>query len=259
MANKRWTTAVVAIFGIAVASCGTNGTTQEEAELTEAQLDACQALIDLGMWEPPEEDEPAEADLVHFRSFFERIQAGAEEESPEVADAAASTIAVVNEVIETSNYELLDGPEIGAGMGQVGLLGRDVCGYDEIDLGAEDTPEDGEAPARYEFTGVPDTLEPGRYSIQLENDQENFHLVIVAKVPGDYEGTVDDFAQLEEEAAIETVEWYAAGAFAEPDETAYLTVDLSEPGRYFILCPVTSEDEEIPHHALGMIEEVTVG
>lgn len=259
MAIRRWTIAVVASFGIAAASCGTNDTAQEEPELNEAQADACQALIDLGTWEPPEEEEPAEADLVQFRSFFERIQAGAEGESPEVAEAATSTIDVVNEVIETGNYELLDGPEIGEGMGQVGLLGREVCGYDEIDLGVEETPEEEGTPARYEFTGVPATLEPGRYSIQLDNDQENFHLVIVAKVPDDYEGTTEDFAQLEEDVAIETVEWYAAGAFAEPDQTAYLTVDLSEPGRYFVLCPVTSEDEEIPHHAQGMIEELTVG
>ncbi|MBB3036408.1 hypothetical protein [Hoyosella altamirensis] len=254
MPIKRWTIAVAAICALGAASCTSNDTTTDEPELTEVQADACEALIEFGLWEPPEDD-PTEADLVEFRSFFERIQAGSDGEG---AEAASSAIEAVNEVIETQNFELLEGPEIGQAMGTVGVVGRDVCGYEEIDLGVEETPEEEGSPATHEFVGVPDTLTPGRYSIQLDNDQENFHLVIVAKVPDDYEGNVDDFAQLDEDTAIATVEWYAAGAFAEPEQTAYLTADLSEPGRYFILCPVTSEDEEVPHHAQGMINEVTV-
>ena len=114
----------------------------------------------------------------------------------------------------------------------------------------------------YRFPG-PGSLPAGSATIELRNQGEEQHeLQLVRLEKG---RTVEDVEALFEEGLPQgPPPWVTqvGGTFAAPGETAEqpIRADL-EAGTYALLCLVPTErnGEQVPHAALGMIAEVSVG
>ncbi|HXF36719.1 MAG TPA: hypothetical protein VNO17_05995 [Actinomycetota bacterium] len=131
---------------------------------------------------------------------------------------------------------------------------------------AAESPTEGGAvtytAVEYEFRG-PASLPAGPVTIELRNEGEEQHeLQLVRLEKG---RTVEDVEALFEEGVPQgPPPWVTqvGGTFAAPGETAEQPVaaDL-EAGTYVMLClvPTERDGEQVPHAALGMIREVSVG
>lgn len=90
----------------------------------------------------------------------------------------------------------------------------------------------------------------GRYSFVMQNEGEELHMMILAKL--------EPSSTLEEAMASEGEEGIAESfesVPAAPGDEAIVTADLS-PGHWVLVCPIPSEANDMqPHAALGMAQE----
>ena len=102
---------------------------------------------------------------------------------------------------------------------------------------------------------MPDTLTAGVTTLRLMNHGQEFHHLVLVKLPDNM--SMADFQRLNPEAPVpEGVVFKGGPNAASPGGTAEATVDLT-PGRYAVICLIPSADGK-PHVAKGMAREVVV-
>jgi hypothetical protein len=122
----------------------------------------------------------------------------------------------------------------------------------------------------YAFEDIPETVEAGQTAITFTNQGGEEHQLVLIRVNDGVTASVEELAQLQEEAfSMIEVKGFAMAA---PGESDPGFVDL-EPGRYGALCffPVGSTPEVVaaaeeigqeiegpPHFTQGMVAEFTV-
>lgn len=107
----------------------------------------------------------------------------------------------------------------------------------------------------YDFEGAPEELTLGPIEINFSNEGEEPHMMVFAMLN---EGsTLEDMIKAEGEDGTTTD--IATIPPVEPGEEAPATVsaDITEPGEYFMLCPLETKDGE-PHFELGQLKEYEV-
>jgi uncharacterized cupredoxin-like copper-binding protein len=115
----------------------------------------------------------------------------------------------------------------------------------------------------YGFEGLPDELSTGYTIVNFSNTGQEMHEMFALRYNDDTTETIDQLFELPEEEAFSKITPVNA-AFAPPGETSVVSWNLTEPGRYAIVCfiPVGSvggaEGEGPPHFTQGMIKEFTV-
>ncbi len=120
-----------------------------------------------------------------------------------------------------------------------------AAGGQQIDITAVD----------YEFEGVPDTLEQGPVSVSFKNEGDEQHMLIFGKLNEGF--TIEDAIKAEGEKG--TVEDLGTIPPVEPgqESKATITTEITEPGDYFMLCPLETKDGE-NHFDLGQQYEFSV-
>jgi len=246
--------------------------TASEATLTAEQQAACDGLLDaagamLTLSAGESEEGPSDAQLTEVADLYGTLQAGLTGEEQTAAGRVADTL---REVVETQNRALLEDEAFFTSLQAPAAAGRELCGYDAVDVMAHETPAataDGDP--EMSFMGLPETLPAGPLSLGLTNDAENFHEAAVMKVKDSFTGTLEDWKKLDEKAAQEAAEIVGV-TLAPPQASGFVNLDLA-PGRYFVIChvplmdgagpdaqPKMGENGPIWHYSLGMASEVTV-
>jgi hypothetical protein len=98
-----------------------------------------------------------------------------------------------------------------------------------------------------------DPVPAGRLVVEASNVGDEPHEVVLAPLPEDFDGDIDDFVDADERRLISPIYELAP---QEPGETGRFAVNL-DPGRYALLCFVTDE-EGTPHYEKGMAADLTV-
>ncbi len=95
----------------------------------------------------------------------------------------------------------------------------------------------------------------GNIAFRVENEGEQQHEVILAKIPED--ANLQELIQSDEEPeGVETIGFYGP---ADPGDTTNLIfADDLEAGRYALLCFLEDEETGQPHALLGMISEFNI-
>lgn len=130
------------------------------------------------------------------------------------------------------------------------MIGKAVpeCDFESVDVEAVD----------YAFEGVPDTVAPGTYALELTNSSEDEPHEMVLFKKNDPEADIQDLLALPEEEAQEQVTFVGA-TFAEPGGSSASLIELEE-GAYAMVCfiPVGGGEGGPPHFTEGMLAELTV-
>jgi uncharacterized cupredoxin-like copper-binding protein len=115
----------------------------------------------------------------------------------------------------------------------------------------------------YGFEGLPDELSTGYTVVNFTNTGKEMHEMFALRYNDDTTETIDELFQLPEEEAFSKITPVNA-AFAPPSESNTVSWNLTEPGRYAIVCFVSvgtigdAEGEGPPHFTQGMLHEFTV-
>ena len=166
--------------------------------------------------------------------------------------------------------EVFETPAVSEAEGRTHAFDEENCGWGTVDVKATD----------YAFAGIPDQLEAGRTSINLENDGKELHeIVLLSKNPGVTESWDQILALPEAEGMTKATP--QSFTFAAQGDTEYSVVDLPA-GDYVAVCFIpqgttgeettpettdtttaagattTTEVEKPPHFVLGMKKELTV-
>ncbi len=151
------------------------------------------------------------------------------------------------------------------------LLVLGACGSDD-DSGADTIAWAGEncdvdtydvTAVDYGFEGLPDELSAGYTVVDFANEGTEMHEMFALRYNDDTTETIDELFELPEEEAFSKITPVNAG-FAPPGESSTVSLNLTEPGRYAIVCfiPVgtvgDAQGEGPPHFTQGMIQEFTV-
>lgn len=264
------------LFAIAVASpaCGSsdssNGasppnTTTTTASTDPAGFDAgsyCDASLAIEQAQPDIDFETATPEEMsaglkawatgELRPLFEEVAATA----PAELDAAVETYeGVIDQLAETGDPSVFESPDLLAAESTTHAFDLTACGWSTADVAATD----------YAFSGLEETYEPGPLSIDLTNEGDEVHELLVLKVKPGVEETAEELVQLSEDEAFEKVDWVGNIDPIEPGDGDYVIIDL-EPGRYVVSCflPEGATDMEhldadgMPHALSGMVTEITV-
>jgi hypothetical protein len=147
-------------------------------------------------------------------------------------------------------------PEVGMASVTVHKWGFDECGYTQMATTVKESQENGQV--KMEYVGVPADLESGVYAVSLQNTSpKEPHIMVIARKNPGVTDTTEAILAMPEEELFSKVTIVSGDAFAEPNSTGYLTADLSQPGEYIFLCPLT-DDADVPHFVHGMHSDVTV-
>jgi hypothetical protein len=249
----------VAAAVLATTSCSSDGTSGDASSTaadqttsaprttTDPALDeACSAtIVDAQLTTSAEV--PSYLTLLEQRVvLLTSIAAVADEEG---AAAATNIAESFQEAVNAGDPQIAQDPSVFAAESTLGAWAAANCGFTRIDLvGTE-----------HEYTGMPQTVDAGKFSFSLTNEGEEFHMAFIVPVNPDYTGTFEDFAaQPILDIMMQSGGGTFAGAHTMPGETGYLTADLA-PGRYAVLCPTLGEEGDTPAHYLeGMVRELTV-
>ena len=115
----------------------------------------------------------------------------------------------------------------------------------------------------YGFEGLPEELSSGYTVVEFTNGGQEMHEMFALRYNDDTTETIDELFELPEGEAFSKITPVNA-AFAPPGESSTVSLNLTEPGRYAIVCfiPVGSvgeaEGEGPPHFTQGMLHEFTV-
>ncbi len=126
------------------------------------------------------------------------------------------------------------------------------CGYPEIPAYAVD----------YEFDRLPDSVPAGPTAVSLTNDGQELHHLVLLRVDAGVTESVDDLVELSAADLVAKTERVAV-VLVKPGRTNTSLVDL-EPGRYAVVCFIPkgskggATGDGVPHHADGMLTELTV-
>lgn len=129
----------------------------------------------------------------------------------------------------------------------------DNCDVSTLDVSAEE----------YQYSGLPDTLPTGYTVVHFSNDGNESHEMFAFRIDDSVTGPVQDLFDLPEEEAMKKISPVNA-SFADPGGSDTESWDLTEPGRYAVVCFIPTgttpgnEGSGPPHFAQGMVQEFTV-
>lgn len=129
----------------------------------------------------------------------------------------------------------------------------DNCDVDTLDVTAVD----------YGFDGVPDELPTGYHVVTFSNGGQEQHEMFALRFNDGTTESLEEIAELPEEEVFTKISPVNA-TWAPPGGSDTVSWNLSEPGRYAIVCfiPVGSvgetEGDGPPHFTQGMVQEFTV-
>lgn len=287
---------VIAVFGLLLAGCG-GGDQAETEEATTAETEAAE--------EPTPEETAATEQAGNVEEFCDTtvstiavvstgpevdFETAAPEEIEEALAAfAEQTTPLLDDLEASAPEEISADVEQISGLIRQALEGDDTifeqpefieadaaideymlaeCGFSELDVQGVD----------YGYEGVPETLEPGTYSVSFSNVGAEVHEMLLFRLAEDA-GSVEEVLQLPEEELFAQLN-IVGGAFAEPGQTDVNFLTIDEPGRYGLVCFLpqgTTSLEQLeeqpppgespaadaptpgpPHASLGMVAELTV-
>lgn len=230
----------------------------------------------------PRDDAPAEADRESTTSEADEAEDGeqaagaddfcaayqellAGDPSPDaIRDVAAIAPKAAQDPMEAlaAGFEedpegFFDTEQFGEAFAEVGAVANEECADEVLDV----------TTVEYEFQGVPEELSPGLYGVNLQNEGDEFHEMVVFRKNEDVTESFDEIFADGPEAIDESALTEIGGAFAPPGGGSGGLFDMDEPGDYIAVCfvPVGTTDvssvpeEAQPHYAQGMQVQFTVG
>jgi len=174
----------------------------------------------------------------------------------EAADAETATLITD---LQDAMQPVLDDPDADPGEEFFGIYSEalawigDNCDVNTLDVRAED----------FAFTGLPDDMDAGYNIVNFTNDGAEEHELVAVRVNDDVDLSIEELLAMPEEESAEMIQ-FIGGSFASAGETSVGSLDLSEPGRYAMVCfiPVgtvgETEGDGPPHALEGMTQEITV-
>jgi hypothetical protein len=254
---------IVAALGLVAAACGDDDDTAAEdtgSDTTETSAEPtsefCDQIIEAITYLDSDDLDPARA-----QELFSTASASA----PGDTGAAVDTVfAKYQEAFggggnpDEAFFTLLSDEEFGAATEDIDAAMESECGHQPIDLVTED----------YAFSGAPETLEAGNYTLDIDNQGTELHEAILFRVNDDVDLGAEELLALPERES-ETMVTPAGESFALPGLSGISDYIELEPGRYVMACfiPVGltpevaqsgQEPEGAPHHTEGMFAEFTV-
>ena len=184
--------------------------------------------------------------------LFDDVAAAAPEE---LADEVEAYGAIIDELAETGDPSVFERPELAEAETATHAFDLENCDWSTADVVATD----------FAFSGLEEAYGSGPLSIDLSNEGDEVHELLVLKVKDGVEESAEELVQLSEDEAFEKVDFIGNIDPVAPGEGDYVVVDL-EPGRYVVSCflPEGATDMEhldadgMPHALSGMVAEFTV-
>jgi hypothetical protein len=175
-----------------------------------------------------------------------------------IAAADAETATMLTELKDTMQ-PVLDDPDADPGEEFFAVYNEslvwigDNCEVETLDVTAVD----------YEFSGLPDEMDAGYNIVNFTNDGQEEHELVAVRINDDVDLSIDEILALPEEESEAMIRFVGA-SFASAGESTVGSLDLTEPGRYVVVCfiPVgtvgETEGDGPPHALEGMTTEITV-
>ena len=129
----------------------------------------------------------------------------------------------------------------------------DNCAVDELGVTAVD----------YNFDGAPDELSTGYHVVEFSNEGQEQHEMFALRFNEGTTETIGELFELPEDEVFGKITPVNA-TFAPPGGSSAVSWNLSEPGRYAIVCFIPTgsvgenEGDGPPHFTQGMVHEFTV-
>lgn len=173
----------------------------------------------------------------------------------ELEDEVQTYRAAIEELAEAGDPSVFEDPDLEAAEQTSHAFDLEHCGWSTAEVVATD----------FAFGGLEESYAPGPLSIDLSNEGDEVHELLVVKVKDGVEETAEELVQLSQEEAFEKVDFVGNIDPLAPGDEDYVVVDL-EPGRYVVTCflPEGAVDMEhldaegMPHALSGMVAELTV-
>lgn len=240
-------------------------TTATGAATDPAGFDApayCDAALAIELAQPDIDFEQATPDEIaaglkawaadDLRPLYEDLKAVA---PAELDDAVTTYGTVIEELVKTGDPSLFDSPELSEAGASAHAYDRKTCDWSSADVVATD----------FAFAGLKETYAPGPLSIDLANEGDEVHELIVLKVKEGVDESAEELVQLSEDEAFEKVDFTGNIDPVAPGDGGYIVVDL-EPGRYVVSCFLPEgatgmehlDADGMPHALSGMFAEFTV-
>ncbi|MGH9135791.1 MAG: hypothetical protein ACRD0G_01935 [Acidimicrobiales bacterium] len=199
-------------------------------------------------WDEADEDELVAAGKVYavdvLGPLADDIVAAA---PPELAEAAATFDAGVDELAETGDFAVFETPEMTAVFEEAHAFDLATCGWNVVEVNAVD----------YHYENLPTELPSGPTSFELGNTGEEPHELAVFRKNDGVTMSVEELLEVPEEEVFDLVT-FVDQAFADPGGHGYTVQNLT-PGDYVALCFVPTGGEDGPPHIThGMYAEFTV-
>lgn len=261
MSRRAGLATMAVALGLGLVACGDDDETADETTSTTAAEAEAAAYCDpffefqQKLFDGP--DDPAEG-VTYVKNELETVLAdletGADDATGATKDAITGLVAKIRGATTADKYaavskEFQEGGEAIQQFSAIQLGAADDCGYEKVEVEAVD----------YEFEGVPDELDAGKYAFVFENAGEEPHEMIWFKVKSGTTETLDELLAIEDEAELGAKVEQAGGGFAPPGQRGVVFLEM-EAGRYGYVCfiPVGGGEDGAPHHSEGMKGEVTV-
>ena len=116
---------------------------------------------------------------------------------------------------------------------------------------------------RLQLRGVPDELSTGYHVVEFSNEGQEQHEMFALRFNEGTTETIDELFELPEDEVFGKITPVNA-TFAPPGGSSAVSWNLSEPGRYAIVCFIPTgsvgetEGDGPPHFTQGMVHEFTV-
>ena len=174
----------------------------------------------------------------------------------ELAEEAPVLLTAI-EAAAQGDFSVFEDPNFEAASSTVHTFDVEECGFQPIDIEAVD----------YGFEAPDLPTEPGRYSLELTNSGEEFHVLGLARLRDDRDGTAQEvFEAATDEAAFEAAFEQIGGIGVGPGDDEFQLVELTA-GSYVVFCPIpvgSTADADFegagpPHFTQGMVEFVEIG
>lgn len=261
--RRRAITAFVAALMLAGTACGADSVATATGVGGDEAF--CQAVADLNAVTPP--GGPADPAPEQIADFVATIRPHVDAMAAQAPRQVAAAVLQVSEGVarlDAGDMSVLGAPEINEAFAAIEAEVRTACDVTAVDLTATD----------FAFDRPAEPIRAGLVSLQLTNDGEQPHVLLLSRAPDEHpDGDVAFVTDLlsavtEVEAggspdAIAVFEPYIVegnGVFAGPGDTGTMTRDL-EAGTYVYYCPIPvdfSDPGSQTHLELGMLGRITL-
>lgn len=157
-----------------------------------------------------------------LQPLFDEVAAAAPSELDEAVEAYR---AAIQELAETGDPEVFEQQGLQQAEETTHAFDLEHCGWSTAEVVAED----------FAFRGLEAAYGTGPISIDLTNEGEEVHELLVLKAGDGTDETVEELMELAEDELFAKVEWVGGIDPVAPGDRDYVIVDL-EPGRYVVTC-----------------------